>query len=241
MVVVFSFTPRDLPLPPLTGFSLKWYGQLLPPDYNTDIINALFTSIRLGVFAAIGSGIIGTLAALGIVRANFHSKLGKPQALTTFFLAPMVIPGLVSAISLLTFFSYLKVQGSFLALLMGHILITLPYVVTVVSSQLYGFDQSLEEAAKNLGANPLRTFYEITLPLIAPGIVAGMVFAFMISFDNFIHSFFWTSADNQTLPVVIASMLRYGITPEVNAIGTVMIVGSAVLATIAQRISAGFF
>lgn len=130
-----------------------------------------------------------------------------------------------------------NIAGSFISLILGHILITLPFMIVVVAGQLYGFDRSLEDAARNLGAGPLRTFYEVTLPIISPGVIAGMMFAFTISFDNFTQTFFWTSSTLNTLPVVIFSRINFSLTPVVNAMGTVIVGVSLTMAFLAERLS----
>lgn len=237
VVIALSFTPKSFPSFPMDGFTLEWYTQLLPPNYNERIVGALFTSIQIAIVSAIGSGVLGTIAALGMVRGHFNTRWLQSDVLYTVTLIPIVVPWIVTGIAGLTFFNLLGIQGSMLSVVIGHILITLPFVILVVSTQLYDFDRSVEEAAKNLGATELRTFYEVTLPLIAPGVIAGMFFAFTISFDNFTQTYFWTSVNNETLPVVIFGQIRFGLTPTVNAIGTVIVVFSVFVATIAERLS----
>jgi spermidine/putrescine transport system permease protein len=134
-------------------------------------------------------------------------------------------------VALLSFFSFLRIPRGWPALLIGHTLLLLPYVVSVIGAKLHGFDRSLEEAARSLGAPPWRTFVEVTLPLIAPAMVGAGLIAFKVSFDEVVGSIFWSSIREQTLPVVVFAMLSWDLTPQVNAIGTVMIaVTLAVLA-----------
>ncbi len=237
VVIVLSFTPKSFPSFPMNGFSLEWYVDLLPPDHNERIVDAFVTSFQLGIISAVGAGVVGTIAALGLVRGQFNSRWLQSDVLYTFTLVPIVVPWIVTGIAGLTFFNLLGIQGTTLSLVIGHVLICLPFVVLIVSTQLYQFDRSVEEAAMNLGASEIRTFYEVTLPLIAPGIIAGMFFAFTISFDNFTQTFFWVSIDNQTLPVVIFGMIDYGLEPTVNAIGAIIVTVSAVIATVAERLS----
>jgi spermidine/putrescine transport system permease protein len=234
VVVVLSFTPNQIPAFPMPGVSLKWYHQLLQDD---GIISALVTSIQTGILAAVGSGIIGTLAAFGLIRSDFETRWLDSRTLNTLFLTPIVVPWIVTGIAVLILYNLLQIEGTYLSLVIGHILISLPFVVVVVSSQLYGFDRDIEEAAKTLGASELRTFYEVTLPLIAPGVIAGMMFAFTISFDNFTQTFFWTSPTMQTLPIVVFSKIRFGIDPTVNAVGTVIVGFSLSIAFIAEKLS----
>lgn len=234
VVVVLSFTPTQVPAFPMPGVSLRWYQQLLQDE---GMISALVMSVQTGILAAIGSGIIGTLAAFGLVRSELNTRWLDSEMLNTVFLTPIVVPWIVTGIAVLILYNLLGVQGSYLSLVIGHVLISLPFVVVVVSSQLYGFDRELEEAAKNLGASGLRTFYEVTLPLIAPSVVAGMLFAFTISFDNFTQTYFWTSPTMQTLPIVVFSKIRFGIDPTVNAVGTVIVGFSLTIAFVAEKVS----
>jgi len=237
IVVILSFTPREVPSFPLTGFSLKWYAVLIPPNQDEALVNAFFTSLKIGVISAIGAGIVGTAAALGLVRHEFSSRWLDSDLLNTVFITPIVIPWIVTGIAVLVLYNIIGIEGTLLSVVIGHILIALPFVILVVSSSLYGFDRSLEEAAKNLGANNLRAFYEVTLPIISPGIIAGMLFAFTISFDNFTQTFFWAGNNTQTLPLVIYGKIRFGIDPSVNSIGTIIVVFSLAIAMVAEKLS----
>lgn len=238
IVILLSFTESRVPTFPMDGFTFKWYAQLLPPGYDQQIFAALLQSVQIAVISALGAGIFGTITALGMVRSNFESRWLSSQLLNTLFLAPIVVPWVVTGIAMLTLYNIIGIQGSFLSVVIGHIIITMPFVIMVVSSRLYGFDRELEEAAKNLGASELRTFYEVTLPLIAPGIIAGMLFAFTISFDNFTQTFFWIGTGTETLPIVIYSKIRTGLDPTINAIGTLIVLFSLSIAVAAEKLSA---
>jgi len=237
IVVILSFTPREVPSFPLNGFSLRWYTVLIPPNQDEALVSAFFTSLKLGIISAISAGIVGTAAALGLVRHEFSRRWLDSDLLNTIVITPIVVPWIVTGIAVLVLYNIIGIEGTFLSVVIGHILIALPFVVLVVSSSLYGFDRSLEEAAKNLGANNLRAFYEVTLPIISPGIIAGMLFAFTISFDNFTQTFFWAGNNTQTLPLVIYGKIRFGIDPSVNSIGTIIIVFSLTIAMVAERLS----
>jgi spermidine/putrescine transport system permease protein len=237
IVVILSFTPREVPSFPLDGFSLRWYAVLIPPNQDEALVSAFFTSLKIGIISAIGAGIVGTAAALGLVRYEFSSRWLDSDLLNTIFITPIVVPWIVTGIAVLVLYNIVGIEGTFLSVVIGHILIALPFVILVVSSSLYGFDRSLEEAAKNLGANNLQAFYEVTLPIISPGIIAGMLFAFTISFDNFTQTFFWAGNNTQTLPLVIYGKIRFGIDPSVNSIGTIIIVFSLAIAMIAEKLS----
>ncbi|SEP11086.1 spermidine/putrescine transport system permease protein [Halogranum amylolyticum] len=238
IVILLSFTESRVPTFPMDGFTFKWYAQLLPPGADQQILGALLQSVQIAVISALGAGLFGTITALGMVRSDFKSRWLSSQLLNTLFLAPIVVPWVVTGIAMLTLYNIIGIQGSFLSVVIGHIIITMPFVIMVVSSRLYGFDRELEEAAKNLGASELRTFYEVTLPLIAPGIIAGMLFAFTISFDNFTQTFFWVGTGTETLPIVIYSKIRTGLDPTINAIGTLIVLFSLSIAVAAEKLSA---
>lgn len=237
IVILLSFTERRVPSFPMTGFTLDWYLQILPPGPNSAIVNALLQSLQIAIVSALGAGVVGTLTAMGMVRSNFSTRWLDSRLLNTLFLSPIVVPWVVTGISMLTLYNLIGIQGTLGSVIIGHILITMPFVIMVVSSRLYGFDRELEEAAKNLGASELRTFYEVTLPLIMPGIVAGMLFAFTISFDNFTQTFFWVGSDTETLPIAIYSMIRTGLSPSINAIGSIIVVFSLTIALVAEKLS----
>lgn len=237
VVIMLSFTDRRIPAFPMTGFSLEWYLQILPPGGDQAILGALLQSLQIAVVSALGAGVVGTLTAMGMVRSNFRTRWLNSRLLNTLFLSPIVVPWVVTGISMLTLYNLIGIQGTMGSVIIGHILITIPFVILVVSSRLYGFDRELEEAAKNLGASEVRTFYEVTLPLIMPGIIAGMLFAFTISFDNFTQTFFWAGTGTQTLPIVIYSMIRTGLNPSINAIGSLIVVFSLSIALMAEKLS----
>lgn len=237
VVMILSFTESQVPSFPMEGFTLEWYALLFPPEpYDQDMFQGLIESIKLGVITAIGSGIIGTMGALGMVRNEFDGRLLTGDNLRLLFTIPIVTPWIVTAIAVLVFYSLIGINGTYISLILGHILITLPFTLLIIASQLYGFDRSIEEAAKNLGATKFRTFREITLPIIAPGIIGGMLFAFTLSFDNFTQTFFWAQ-NTQTLPIVIFSTIRRGMNPSVNAISTIIIFFSLAIAIVAERLT----
>ncbi len=237
IVILLSFTEQKVPSFPMEGFTLKWYLNLIPPGHDERIVSAFIQSLQIAIITAIGAGVIGTLAAFGMVRSDFDTPWLDSSVLYTVFLSPIVVPWVVTGIAVLTLYSIIGIQGTFLSVVIGHILIALPFVILVVASQLYGFDRELEEAAQNLGASELRTFYEVTLPLIAPGIIAGMLFAFTLSFDNFTQTFFWVGSDVETLPIVIYGKIKTGIEPTINAVGTVIIIFSLLIAAAAEKLS----
>jgi len=200
----------------MKGFSFKWYIKLAQ---NKAILLAFKNSMVLGSLTAVLVTAIGIPAAMAFIRFEFPGK----NTLNTLLLTPIMIPEVVLGVALLLFIRWLQQPKSFLLLLIGHVVITLPYVLLVVQARLVGIKREYEEAALSLGANPLQTFKEITLPLLAPAILAGMLFSFTISFDDVTATLFWATASMQTVPVKIFGMLRNSVSPEINALGTVMI------------------
>ncbi|NCC26165.1 MAG: ABC transporter permease [Deltaproteobacteria bacterium] len=228
VVMVLAFNPEQFGSFPMTGFSVKWFVKLAQ---NEAIINAFKNSLILGSLTAVTATTIGILAAMAFVRYDFPGK----NTINTLLLAPIMIPEVVLGVALLIFIRWLQQPKSFLLLLIGHVVLTLPYVLLIVQARLGGIKKSYEEAAQTLGASPFRTFIEVTLPLLMPAILAGMLFSFTISFDDITATLFWATAEQQTVPVKIFGMLRNSVSPEINALGTVMIV-----LTVATPLLAGF-
>jgi spermidine/putrescine transport system permease protein len=201
---------------PLRGFTLHWFVVLA---HNRPIIAALRTSVLLALATAILSTACGVAAAMALVRLEFAGK----HWLRVLHMAPILLPETALALGMLLFLHALSLPRSFALLLLGHVL-SLPYVVLVVQSRLTGLPRSFEEAAQSLGATPAQTFREVTLPLLAPAVIAGGLLAFTISFDNITATLFWRPAGVETLPTEIYSMLHTSISPEVNAVGVLMII-----------------
>lgn len=216
-VILLSFSPDQYGGLNLQGFSLQWYAEL---RQNNAIRAAARTSLMLGAQTAIISSILGIMASMAMMRFDFPGK----NAINTILVMPILMPEVVLGVALLLFLRWASVQRSYALLLMGHVLITLPFVILVVQARLAGLKREYEEAARSLGANALQTFFQITLPLIMPAVLAGMVFAFTISFDDITATLFWKSAGTETVPTQIFAMLRTSISPEINALGTLMII-----------------
>jgi len=217
VVVLLSFNASQFGGFPMEGLSLRWFEAL----WNNDaIVRAFRTSLVLGALTAAISTTIGVLASLAIIRYEFPGK----SWINTLLVAPVLVPETVLAVGLLLFMRWLGQPRTFLVLLLGHVLISLPFVVLVVQARLVGIARVYEEAARSLGANALQSFREITLPLLMPAVFAGVLFAFTISFDNITATLFWRPAGLETIPTQIFGMLRHSISPEINALGTVMIV-----------------
>ncbi|MFV2044594.1 MAG: ABC transporter permease, partial [Anaerolineales bacterium] len=161
--------------------------------------------------------VIGTPCALALVRFDFPGK----RLLNSVVLAPMIIPNVITAIGLLILLNAVQIPRGAPYLIIGHVIFGLPYIILTVSSQLYGFPRELEEASLSLGAKEFQTFIEVTLPLISPSIFAGMLFAFTISFQEYVASQFWATPSTYTLPIRIYGRLRDAITPEINVVGVI--------------------
>jgi spermidine/putrescine transport system permease protein len=221
MLVFFSFnSTRSTQV--WTGFSLEWYGELLR---DQSILEAFRISIIVGVTATAIATVIGTLTALALTR---HSFRGKTFADSTIY-AATVMPEIVVGVSLLVFFVAATIQLGITTIVIAHVAFTISFVTIVVRARLSGMDRSVEEAAQDLGANPVETFLRVTLPLILPGVMAGALLAFTLSFDDFVITFFVSGVGSSTLPLKIWSMIRFGVSPAINALSTVVLVVTMVL------------
>lgn len=216
VVVLLSFNASQFGSFPMTGLSFRWFVELAE---NEAILRAFRTSIILGSLTAIISTTLGVLASLALVRY----KVPGSNIISTLLIAPILVPEVVLAVALLLFLNFLSINKSFALLLLGHVIFTLPFVILVVQARLVGIKREMEEASLSLGANPVQTFFQITLPLLAPAVFAGMLFAFTISFDDITGTLFWKPGGVETVPTQIFAMLRNSISPEINALGTVMI------------------
>lgn len=217
VVVLLSFNANQFGSFPMTGVSLHWFQEL----WNNDaVMRAFRTSIVLGLMTAVISTTLGILASLALVRYKVPGR----NAITTLLIAPILVPEVVLAVALLLFLNWLGIGKSFALLLAGHVIFTLPFVILVVQARLVSIKRDVEEAALSLGASPVQTFFAVTLPLMLPAVAAGALFAFTISFDDITGTLFWKPGGVETVPTQIFSMLRNSISPEINALGTVMIV-----------------
>ncbi|RVU36143.1 ABC transporter permease [Hwanghaeella grinnelliae] len=217
VVVLLSFNANQFGSFPMEGLSLRWFVALLE---NKAIVRAFQTSLLLGALTAVISTTLGVLGSLAMVRYDFPGK----SLIATALIAPILVPEVVLAVALLLFLGAMGMPKSFPLLLAGHVIFTLPFVVLVVQARLVAVKREYEEAAMSLGAGPIETFFQITLPLILPAVLAGGLFAFTISFDDITGTLFWKPGGVETVPTQIFAMLRNSISPEINALGTVMIV-----------------
>lgn len=209
-------------------FSTDWYARLWR---NEAILAAAWRSLWIAAVTAALATLLGTMAALALWR---HAPPGK-RLLQAMLFPPIAVPWLITGTAMLVFFFWIGVGRGAPAVILGHVALALPYVILVVSARLAGFDRSLEEAARALGAGPWRATWAVTLPIIAPGVAAGALFAFAVSFDQFVVSYFLARPGDATLPVLIYTAIRKGFTPEINAVSTLVIAASMALVLLAAR------
>ena len=224
-MVVFSFNNSRLVTvwDSANSPTLKWYGALVS---NEQILGAAWLSIQIAVVAATGAVILGTLAGVALVRFGAFRGRALLAGMTT---APLVMPEVITGLSLLLLFVAAEQAigwpkgGGAVTITLAHITFCMAYVTVVVQSRLVGFDESLEEAAMDLGARPVTVFFRITLPLIVPALVSGWLLAFTLSWDDLVISQFVAGPGSSTLPMVIFSKVRLGVSPDVNALATIMV------------------
>jgi putative spermidine/putrescine transport system permease protein len=228
IVIPVSFSEASYLVFPPRGFSWRWYVNFFSLRELTD---ALVLSARLAVSVTLASTVIGTMAAFALVRYRFVGR----DLLWTVFLSPMVLPAVVLGIGFLIFFSRTRLVHSFWSLFFAHLVVTLPYVIRTVSATLQGFPRVLEEAAASLGASPSTAFRTVTLPVIKPGIMAGAIFAFIISFDELVISIFLTGPRLSTLPVQIYNYIEFTSDPTIAAISVILILFTTVAVTLLER------
>lgn len=230
ILVGLSFNDSGLPTS-WSSVSVRWYIALIR---NNDILYAAKNTLLVATAAALISTVLGTLFALGLEVRRRHSA-----GLETLALSPMVIPDIVLAVALLTFYSTLNVPMGLTTIVASHVIFDLAFVCAVVRARLKRFDFSIVEASRDLGATSWTTFWRITLPVLSPAVVAGGLLAFTLSVDEFIISFFTAGSGraSTTLPMQIYSMIRFGITPEVNALATIVMGLSALVLLISQSVN----
>jgi spermidine/putrescine transport system permease protein len=216
VTVVLSFNASMFGGFPMTGFSLQWYGKLLG---NDAVLRAFKTSIWIAVVTAAVCTLIGVMAAVALTRYDFRGR----EWISTLVILPALVPETILGVGLLLLMKWAQQPRTLMVLLLGHIMLALPFVVLVVQARLIGIKRVYEEAALSLGANRFHTFREVTLPLLSPAIVASILLVFTISFDNITASLFWRPPGVETMPTQILAMLKISISPEINALGTLMV------------------
>ena len=211
-------------------FSTNWYGRLAG---NAEIIDSAARSVFIAIVTTIVATTLGTAASVGLFRFEFAGK----RFLQVMLFPPIAIPWLITGTAMLIFFFGIGLGRGTPSVIVGHVALALPYVIVVVSARLATFDATLEEAARSLGAGAWTVTRRVTLPWIAPGIIAGALFAFAVSFDQFVVSYFLSEPGDSTLPVLIYTSIRKGFTPEINAVSTIIICISMAVMLIAARFS----
>ena len=211
-------------------YSTVWYEKLWE---NDTILNSAWRSIWIALVVTVIATVLGTAASIALWRYEFPGK----GVLQVLLFPPIAIPWLITGTAMLIFFFGVGLGRGTPSVILGHVALALPYVIVVVTARLATLDRTLEEAARSLGASPWIVARAVTLPWIAPGIVAGALFAFAVSFDQFVVSYFLSEPGDTTLPVLIYSAIRKGFTPEINAISTIIIVLSMAAMLIAARFS----
>jgi spermidine/putrescine transport system permease protein len=226
IVVVYSFNNSKLNAE-WVGFTLDWYDKLF---HNEEMLAAAGNSLTIALTASLVSTVLGTMAGVAMYRY-------KLRLLPVLVLTPIAIPEILMGVSLLIFFVLLNVTLGLVSVALAHIAFCIGFVAIVVRSRLAGMDESLTEAARDCGATPWNTFRYVTLPLIMPGVIAGALMAFTLSIDDFVITFFTAGAGTVTLPLQIYSMIKIAVTPEVNAVSTLLMLLTLALIIIASRLS----
>jgi spermidine/putrescine transport system permease protein len=229
VLIVFSFNSARRGLV-WQGFTLDWYPRLFS---NEELLDALFVTLQVAAVAVVISTVLGTLLGLGLARSRFRGR----AAAETLLLVPIVTPEIVMGLSLLLFFlQAFDANGSVAQLSIAHITFCVSYVAIVIRARAAGMDPQLEEAARDLGASAMGAFRYVTLPLIAPAIASGALLAFALSFDDYVVTTFNAGVGSSTLPIYIYSKIRFGVTPEINAISTIIVSITAILIFVAWRL-----
>ena len=228
VLIIFSFN-EGRQAATWEGFSFRWYAKLMD---NKLLLTSVKNSLLVAGATTVLSTTIGTMAALALGRSSFKGK-GLTQA--ALFL-PIIIPEIVLGAALVTFFGVVQLRLSIWTVVLAHVVFSISYVAIVVRARLAGFDRSLEEAAMDLGAGPVQTFFRVTFPLILPGIVAGALLVFTLSVDDYVITSFVAGVGATTLPLQIYSMIKVGVTPEINAVSSLLLLVTIVLIALAQRL-----
>lgn len=239
IVAVFSFNSNPVNMMIWSGFTIDWYWsifgyptklneQTLYVESTNQLLSAVKNSLIVAASTTTVATILGTMTALALYRHRFRAQ----RFYQGLLYMPMVMPDIVLGIALLVFFVTLGVGLGLISIIIGHCTFLISYVFVVVSARLAGMDDTLEQASADLGANEWVTFRRITLPQILPGVIGGALLAFIISMDDLVITYFIAGVDSTTLPVFIYGMLRRGVKPEINAIATLMLMSSFIIASL---------
>lgn len=208
------------------GFTFDWYVKLFD---NSALIESFGNTILIAALSTLLATCVGTLAAVGMYKYKFKGK----GAIDSLLYIPVVIPEIVLGISLLTLFTNIHIPRGVLSLVLAHTTFSIPYVIFNIRARLSGYDNSIEEASMDLGANRIKTFFNITLPVLAPGIGGGALLAFTLSIDDVIISYF-TNGQTKTFPLKVMESIKSGVSPDVNALSTLILIGTVILVSITQ-------
>ncbi len=232
-LVMFSFEDSKSVGFPIPGWTLAWYEGL--PE-NGPLLGAIWQSVSTAAIVAVVATLVGTMAAFPLVRSGMR----WPNVARIMFTMPIMMPGLIIGIGILIFLAnFLKIELSQLTVIAGHLVLTMPFVVLIVSARLQGFDRRLEWAAADLGAAPAQVMWRIVLPLIFPAILAGALISVTLSIDEFVVTF-WTVGPKLTLPIYIYTQIKFGVTPEVNAVATLVLVFSITVFALGALLAMAF-
>lgn len=222
VIVPLSFNSGTFLIYPMQGFSMRWYEDFFG---SAGWMRALKNSMIIAPAATVLAMILGTLAAIGLTRSEFRGK----ALVMSLLISPMVVPVVIVGVASYLFFAPLGMGNSFVSLILVHAVLGVPFVIITVSATLQGFNQNLVRAAASLGASPLTTFRRVTLPLIAPGVISGALFAFATSFDEVVVTLFLAGPEQATLPRQMFSGIRENLSPTIAAAATLLIAFSVVL------------
>lgn len=228
VVILFSFNTSKLNIE-FKGFTFAWYSRMLE---NQALMEAFKNTLIVAAASTVLTVFIGTIAAVGMYKYAFKGK----SVVDSLLYIPIVIPEIVMGISLLAFFTMFKITIGMTTLIIAHVTFSLPFVVITVRSRVAGFENSMEEAAMDLGATRFRTFIRVTLPIIAPGVMSGAMLALTLSLDDVVVSFYTSGIGSVTLPIKIFSMVRTGVSPDANALCTVIILGTLFIMLVSNMI-----
>lgn len=224
VIIPLSFNSEPYFTYPIPGFSLRWYQDILSNDMW---LLAIRNSIVVGFFATLLATTLGTVAALGLSKANLPFK----GVIMGVLISPMIVPLVITAVGMYFFYTKLNLTQNILGLIIAHTVLGTPFVVITVTATMVGFDQSLIRAAASLGATPIRTFFTVTMPLVLPGMISGGLFAFITSFDEIVVVLFLAGVEERTIPRQMWTGIREQISPTILAVATILVVLSIALLT----------
>jgi len=228
VLIAFSFNQERINAV-WTGFTFDWYNKIF---HNSELLNAFKNSLIVAISSTFIATIIGTLVAFAMHRYKFPAK----KIMDSVLHLPIIIPDIVMAIAMLSFYVFIKLTLGHISIIIAHVSFNIAFVAIIVRSRLSNFNVDYENAAMDLGATPVQTFRFVTLPLILPGVIAGALLAFTLSWDDFMIAFFNSGIGSTTLPIKVYSMIKFGVTPEINAISTIIIFVSICFILISMRL-----